>query len=45
MDSQLPPGLKVEDISQLQLPGTKDGQIKVIRESGGGMAYSWNSAQ
>ena len=45
LEGQLPPGLKLEDVSALQLPGTKDGQIKVIREAGAGMAYSWDSAQ
>lgn len=29
----------------LQQPGNKDGQIKVVSEHGGGMAYSWNSAE
>lgn len=41
---ELPAGLKLEDPGVLLTPGNKDGQIKVIREEGVGMAYSWDSA-
>ena len=41
----LPEGLKLEDPGALLTPGTKDGQIKVTREEGVGMAYSWNAAK
>lgn len=34
------PGLEA-----LQVPGTKDGQTKVIREGDNGVAYSWNSKE
>ena len=29
----------------LTQPGARDGQTKVIREDGGGMAYSWSAAR
>ena len=29
----------------LMQPGARDGQTKVIREDGGGMAYSWSAAR
>lgn len=45
LEGQLPPGLKLEDMSVLQFPGTKDGQIKVVRESNAGMAYSWDASK
>lgn len=38
-------GLKLEDLpglEALQIPGTSDGQTKVIREGDNGVAYSWN---
>ena len=38
----LPEGLTLEDASVLLQPGTKDGAIKVIRENGAGVAYSWS---
>lgn len=44
MGEELPPGLKLEDANVLQSPGNRDGQIKVVREGGGGMAYSWDAA-
>ena len=40
----LPAGLKLEDPGVLLTQGTKDSQIKVIREEGVGMAYSWDAA-
>ncbi|XP_039131042.1 phospholipase A-2-activating protein [Dioscorea cayenensis subsp. rotundata] len=39
-------GLKLADLpglEGLQIPGTSDGQTKVIREGDNGVAYSWNS--
>ncbi|KAL9333410.1 hypothetical protein Peur_073549 [Populus x canadensis] len=38
-------GLKLEDLpglEALQIPGTTDGQTKVIREGDNGVAYAWN---
>ncbi|KAG6711561.1 hypothetical protein I3843_05G053600 [Carya illinoinensis] len=38
-------GLKLEDLpglEALQVPGTSDGQTKVIREGDNGVAYAWN---
>ncbi|KAA8545939.1 hypothetical protein F0562_020610 [Nyssa sinensis] len=38
-------GLKLEDLpglEALQIPGTSDGQTKVVREGDNGVAYSWN---
>ncbi|KAJ0963346.1 hypothetical protein J5N97_028468 [Dioscorea zingiberensis] len=38
-------GLKLTDLpglEALQIPGTSDGQTKVIREGDNGVAYSWN---
>ncbi|KAG5526584.1 hypothetical protein RHGRI_032755 [Rhododendron griersonianum] len=38
-------GLKLEDLpglEALRLPGTSDGQTKVIREGDNGVAYAWN---
>ncbi|KAG7022424.1 Phospholipase A-2-activating protein [Cucurbita argyrosperma subsp. argyrosperma] len=39
-------GLKLEELpgmEALQIPGTSNGQTKVIREGDNGVAYSWNS--
>ena len=41
----LPPGLKMEEASVLLQPGKKDGEIKVVKESGAGVAYSWDSSR
>ena len=41
----LPDGLTLEDASALLQPGAKDGSVKVIRESGAGVAYSWSVAR
>lgn len=41
----LPDGLKVEDSVALQFPGTKAGEIKVVKEGSGAMAYQWDAAQ
>ena len=41
----LPDGLTLEDASALLQPGAKDGAVKVIRENGAGVAYSWSSAR
>ncbi|KAJ4964172.1 hypothetical protein NE237_024111 [Protea cynaroides] len=38
-------GLKLEELpglESLQVPGTRDGQTKVVREGDNGVAYSWN---
>ncbi|KAF4348191.1 hypothetical protein G4B88_029686, partial [Cannabis sativa] len=38
-------GLKLEDLpglEALQIPGTSDGQTKVVREGDNGVAYAWN---
>uniref|UniRef100_A0A2P2MGW9 Phospholipase A-2-activating protein n=1 Tax=Rhizophora mucronata TaxID=61149 RepID=A0A2P2MGW9_RHIMU len=38
-------GLKLEDLpglEALQVPGTSDGQTKVVREGDNGVAYAWN---
>ncbi|XP_052193453.1 uncharacterized protein LOC127801946 [Diospyros lotus] len=38
-------GLKLDELpglEALQVPGTNDGQTKVVREGDNGMAYSWN---
>lgn len=38
-------GLKLEDLpglDALRIPGTSDGQTKVVREGDNGVAYSWN---
>ncbi|XP_024455285.1 uncharacterized protein LOC7469977 isoform X2 [Populus trichocarpa] len=38
-------GLKLEDLpglDALQIPGTSDGQTKIIREGDNGVAYAWN---
>ena len=38
-----PQGLKVEDISVLQQPGVKDGQVKTVRDADGKTyAYQWS---
>lgn len=29
----------------LQYPGASDGAVKVVREGGGGVAYSWSAAE
>ncbi|KAK9806981.1 hypothetical protein WJX72_009418 [[Myrmecia] bisecta] len=41
----LPAGLTLEDASVLTQPGTRDGQTKVVREGGAGVAYSWDAAR
>ena len=41
----LPDGLRLEDSSVLLQPGSKDGVVKVIRENGAGVAYSWSAAR
>ncbi|XP_062021798.1 uncharacterized protein LOC133738300 [Rosa rugosa] len=38
-------GLKLEDLpglEALQIPGTSDGQTKIVREGDNGVAYAWN---
>ncbi|PSC75649.1 phospholipase A-2-activating [Micractinium conductrix] len=41
----LPAGLKLEDASVLLMPGTRDGQTKVVREGGAGVAYAWDASK
>ena len=41
----LPEGLKIEDSVALQFAGTKNGEIKVVKEGSGAMAYQWDAAQ
>lgn len=38
-----PAGLKLEDPSVIQRPGNRDGETKVVRENGVGVAYSWDA--
>lgn len=38
-------GLKLEDPSVLQEPGSHPGQTRVVREGGTGVAYSWNETR
>ena len=40
----LPAGLRMEDASVLGQPGRRDGEVKVVREGGAGIAYSWDAA-
>ena len=40
-----PDGLTLEDPAVLQYPGASDGAVKVVREGGGGVAYSWSAAE
>jgi hypothetical protein len=44
-EGALPEGLTLEDPMALTQPGARDGQTRVIREDGGGMAYSWSAAR
>lgn len=39
----LPDGLKLENESALLVPGKKAGEMKVIREGGGGVVYTWDA--
>ncbi len=41
----LPAGLKLESEAALLQPGRKDGEMKVVREGGSGVVYSWNAAR
>ena len=43
--SGLPSGMKLEEASVLLQPGKKDGDIKVVKESGAGIAYSWDASR
>ena len=43
--SALPPGLKMEEASVLLQPGKKDGETKIVKEGGAGVAYSWDSSR
>ncbi|KDD71777.1 PFU domain-containing protein, partial [Helicosporidium sp. ATCC 50920] len=44
-ETGLPPGVKLEDASALTRPGSRPGQIVVVREGGGAVAYSWDAGQ
>lgn len=41
----LPPGLKIEEASVLLQPGKKDGNTKIVKEGGAGVAYSWDASR
>lgn len=41
----LPAGLKLESEAALLQPGKKDGEMKVVREAGSGVVYSWDAAK
>lgn len=41
----LPPGLNMEEASVLLQPGKKDGETKIVKEGGAGVAYSWDSSR
>ena len=41
----LPDGLKLEDAAALLQPGNKDGAVKIVRENGVGVAYSWSASR
>ncbi|KAL0051183.1 hypothetical protein WJX82_003205 [Trebouxia sp. C0006] len=45
MGGQLPAGLKMEEASVLLQPGKKDGDTRIVKESGAGVAYSWNASR
>ncbi|KAE9616529.1 putative transcription factor WD40-like family [Lupinus albus] len=41
-------GLKLEelpDLDSLKIPGTSDGQTKIVREGDNGVAYAWNMSE
>ncbi len=40
----LPAGLRLEDPSVLVNPGQRDGEVKVVREDGAGVAYQWSAS-
>ena len=41
----LPAGLKLEDPAVLLQPGSRDGQTRVVREGGAGVAYAWDASK
>ena len=41
----LPPGLKMEEASVLLQSGKKDGETKIVKEGGAGVAYSWDASR
>ena len=45
MGGALPPGLKLEEASVLLQPGEKDGETKIVKEVGAGVAYSWDASR
>jgi phospholipase A-2-activating protein len=45
MGGQLPAGLKMEEASVLLQPGKKDGDTRIVKEGGAGVAYSWNASR
>ena len=44
-EGALPSGLKMEEASVLMQPGTKDGDTKIVKEGGAGVAYTWDAAR
>ena len=42
-ESGLPEGLQLEPETALLQPGKKPGDMKVIREGGTGMVYTWDA--
>ena len=42
---QLPAGLKMEEASVLLQPGKKDGDTRIVKEGGAGVAYSWDASR
>lgn len=45
MGGALPAGLKMEEASVLLQPGKKDGETKIVKEGGAGVAYSWDASR
>ncbi|KAL3142952.1 hypothetical protein ABBQ38_003237 [Trebouxia sp. C0009 RCD-2024] len=41
----LPAGLKMEEASVLLQSGKKDGETKIVKEGGAGVAYSWDASR
>ena len=45
LEAGLPQGLKLESEAVLLQPGRKDGEMKVVREGGSGVVYTWDAAK
>ncbi|KAL0030698.1 hypothetical protein WJX77_002586 [Trebouxia sp. C0004] len=45
MTGQLPAGVKMEEASVLLQPGKKDGDTRIVKEGGAGVAYSWDASR